>query len=192
MVQLISRALLLATNVHAGQQRKYNEGPYILHPIRVANKVAEVNKSPKLQIVALLHDSIEDGPVWVRETIKKDFGDEILNLVEEVTDKAQRSDGNRHVRKAINLQHLKDVSGDAQTVKLADIIDNLNSLMKSGDDKFLEIYMTEKHAQYSVLTRGNCCLRLELYTILEGYFGKRKMFQMWENYKKENGFHYSK
>jgi (p)ppGpp synthase/HD superfamily hydrolase len=77
----ISQALQVAARAHANQTDKSGE-PYILHPIRVAfdyglDTVAE-------QIVALLHDVIEDTPITYAE-IYAQFGDIIANGVASVS-----------------------------------------------------------------------------------------------------------
>lgn len=55
-------ALRLAYKAHNGQVRKFSGDPYVLHPIRVANKVKEYLAEDYWQAVALLHDVIEDCP----------------------------------------------------------------------------------------------------------------------------------
>ncbi len=61
MNELLEKALQIATDVHIYQVDKAGM-PYILHPIRVASKC----KTNEEQMVALLHDTIEDTEVTER------------------------------------------------------------------------------------------------------------------------------
>ena len=62
----------------------YNSKPVILHSIRVANLLMEMNYSKKVIVGALLHDIIEDTKITF-EQLNKDFGEEICALVSAVS-----------------------------------------------------------------------------------------------------------
>ena len=72
----------------------------------------------------------------------------------EVTDVSKKEDGNRAVRKHIDLMHLANASPEGQTIKLADLIDNTESITKY-DPGFAYKYMREKRDLLQVLTRGD-------------------------------------
>ncbi len=79
----VERAFLVAQKAHEGQLRKSGEH-YITHPIAVAKILAELGLNSETIIAALLHDTIEDTPYSLKE-LRRDFGDEIANLVDGVT-----------------------------------------------------------------------------------------------------------
>ena len=55
--EMLSKAILIATQAHAGQFDKGGK-PYILHPLTVLHKVGQV--SEEVQAIAVLHDVVED------------------------------------------------------------------------------------------------------------------------------------
>ena len=79
----ISRALALASKAHKGQKRKTGE-PYIIHPVAVAEIIANLKLDSRCISAALLHDVIEDSQ-YKHSDLQKQFGDEVANLVEGVT-----------------------------------------------------------------------------------------------------------
>jgi GTP diphosphokinase / guanosine-3',5'-bis(diphosphate) 3'-diphosphatase len=79
----ISRAYEVAKDAHHGQLRKSGE-EYITHPVAVAEILANLGLNPATIIAALLHDTVEDTK-YSLEQMRKDFGDEIANLVDGVT-----------------------------------------------------------------------------------------------------------
>ncbi|MEY3636076.1 MAG: hypothetical protein RL147_505 [Actinomycetota bacterium] len=79
----ISRAFVVAKDAHQGQLRKSGE-EYITHPVAVAEILANLGLNPATIIAALLHDTVEDTK-YSLDQMRKDFGDEIANLVDGVT-----------------------------------------------------------------------------------------------------------
>ncbi|MCW2747115.1 MAG: pyrophosphokinae, partial [Nocardioidaceae bacterium] len=82
-VALIQRAYDVAERMHDGQKRKSGD-PYITHPLAVATILAELGMTAPTLCAALLHDTVEDTP-YTLEQLRKDFGDEVLHLVDGVT-----------------------------------------------------------------------------------------------------------
>lgn len=79
----VERAFAIAEKAHEGQLRKSGER-YITHPVAVAQILAELGLNTETVIAALLHDTVEDTPYSLKE-LRRDFGDEIANLVDGVT-----------------------------------------------------------------------------------------------------------
>ena len=79
----IQRAFEIAKAAHAGQKRKSGED-YITHPVAVSQILAELGLNDQTIIASLLHDTVEDTPYSLTQ-LRKDFGDEIANLVDGVT-----------------------------------------------------------------------------------------------------------
>ncbi|MFC1665919.1 HD domain-containing protein [Pseudomonadota bacterium] len=126
-MNLIIRALAFAANKHRNQRRKdINASPYINHPIDLANVLSnEGNIDDEITLcAAVLHDTIEDTETTVAE-LRKVFGDDICNIVLEVSD-------DKHLpktqRKRLQIDHAAHISQRAKLVKLADKICNLRDM----------------------------------------------------------------
>ena len=81
--EMISLAYDFAEKAHAGQMRKSGE-PYIQHSLHTAYVLAEIKCDLPTVIAGLLHDVPEDTD-YTLEDVRKNFGDEIHDLVEGVT-----------------------------------------------------------------------------------------------------------
>lgn len=81
--EMLLKAYDYAKEAHANQKRASGE-PYFIHPCAVALILMELGLDAPTVAAALLHDVIEDTPV-TEEDIKREFGDEILELVSGVT-----------------------------------------------------------------------------------------------------------
>ena len=64
---------------------------------------------------------------------------------------------NRAARKLAHFRHTADASPDAQTIKLADIIDNTRAIVQL-DPNFARVYLVEKQVQIQLLSQGNRAL----------------------------------
>ena len=117
----------LAIQAHYGQVRRYTGEPYVNHPIAVAEIVSSITDDEDMIIAALLHDTVEDTDIGIDIIIAR-FGTRVGNLVTDVTNVSHPSHGNRAIRKSIDRNHLKQAHPDAKTIKLADLIDNTQSI----------------------------------------------------------------
>lgn len=151
----VAQAEAFATGAHGatGQKRKYTNEPYIVHPESVAKIVGSSYGSEDMIAAAWLHDVVEDTAV-TQKMIYNFFGPIISSYVYWLTDVSTKDDGNRATRKTIDRDHLSLAPSQAQTIKLADLIDNTESIMKY-DKEFAKVYMEEKRLLLNVLTRGN-------------------------------------
>ena len=82
-ITVIERAFVRAEQAHEGQLRK-SGAAYITHPVAVAEILADLGLDPNTIAAALLHDTVEDTP-YSAELLRREFGDEIANLVDGVT-----------------------------------------------------------------------------------------------------------
>jgi len=119
----ISHALEFMAEQHEGQLDKSGE-PYTWHPIRVALAVRAAGWSVDHQVVALLHDVLEDTKAKPAE-VRAFFGPEILEAVDAIT----RREGETY-RDFIKRCALHPV---ARIVKLHDIGDNSDPARKHAD-----------------------------------------------------------
>ena len=79
----LDAAFQAAAKAHEGQTRKSGEA-YITHPVAVAEILAELGLDDATLKAALLHDTVEDTKITL-ETIRRDFGNEVADLVDGVT-----------------------------------------------------------------------------------------------------------
>ena len=135
----LNKAYNFALEAHQNQKR--DEGvPYIIHPVAVAKILTELKLDSATITTGLLHDTIEDTNVTY-ETVRKEFGDEVANLVEGVTkisaleDKASTDSKAENFRKLI-LATSKDIR--VLLVKLADRLHNMRTIQFVKDkDKII-------------------------------------------------------
>ncbi|MBC7174519.1 MAG: bifunctional (p)ppGpp synthetase/guanosine-3',5'-bis(diphosphate) 3'-pyrophosphohydrolase, partial [Polyangiaceae bacterium] len=80
---LINKAYVYAARMHDGQLRKSGD-PYFVHPVSVANIIADLHLDASSVCAALLHDVVEDCEVS-NDEITKIFGTEVAFLVDGVT-----------------------------------------------------------------------------------------------------------
>ena len=125
--QLILKATHFAAKKHRDQRRKDEDAsPYINHPISVAKIISEIGnvEDPEVLAAALLHDTIEDTETTVDELIDN-FGERVCSLVQEVTDDKTLP---KLERKQKQIDHAKEISGDAALIKLGDKISNVTDI----------------------------------------------------------------
>ena len=158
-----------ASKAHEGQFRKYTNEPYIVHPFAVCGIVSSVTTDSSMLKAAILHDVVEDCEDVLLETIEFFFGTRVALLVDGLTDVSQPSDGNRALRKEIDLNHTAGAHPDAKTIKLADLIDNTKSIT-AFDPNFSVKYMREKKRLLEVLHEGNSTLHALATGYVEQYY----------------------
>ena len=164
---LEEQARRFATEAHAraGQRRKYTDEPYIVHPAAVVELVRSVSHDDALLAAAWLHDTVEDTPTTPGD-IEAPFGARVASLVEMLTDSAPATAKNRAARKLAHFRHTASASPEAQTIKLADIIDNTRAIVRFDPD-FARVYLVEKQIQITLLKQGDAQLWQQASTIIE-------------------------
>jgi (p)ppGpp synthase/HD superfamily hydrolase len=123
---LFLKALRFATIKHQNQLRKDGTTPYIIHPIEVTQILWETGAVRDLAtlLAALLHDTIEDTGTQPEE-IQQEFGQEVLSLVQEVTDDKSLP---KAERKRLQVEHAPHKSPRARQIKIADKINNIQAI----------------------------------------------------------------
>jgi len=119
-----------AAERHVKQKRKGKAAePYINHLIEVAHLVSCALSEPDANLVmaAFLHDTVEDVGVTADE-LRERFGTDVTALVLEVTDDKSLP---QEERKRLQVEHAPHLSVRAATIKLADKISNLRSMLVS-------------------------------------------------------------
>jgi GTP pyrophosphokinase len=128
-VSLIRKAWEFCVQHHEGQMRASGE-PYVIHPLEVAEVLAEMKLDATAIAAGLLHDSVEDTPA-TNEEIEESFGDQVAHIVEGVTKIDKIQFANREDRQAENVRKmLLAMVSDVRVVliKLADRLHNMRTL----------------------------------------------------------------
>src|SRR5271163_5058277 len=135
-IALIRKAWEFCVGHHAGQLRASGE-PYIIHPLEVAEVLAEMKLDATAIAAGLLHDAVEDTPA-TREEIEAGFGDQVAHIVEGVTKIDKIQFANREDRQAENVRKmLLAMVSDVRVVliKLADRLHNMRTLEHMPPEK---------------------------------------------------------
>jgi guanosine-3',5'-bis(diphosphate) 3'-pyrophosphohydrolase len=126
----VLRAADTAARWHVHQRRKGTaQEPYINHLLEVASLVTEATggTDPNLVIAALLHDAVEDQGV-TSEILASEFGQDVADIVMEVTDDKTLPKGERKRRQ---IEAAPKKSREAKLIKLADKTSNLRTIASS-------------------------------------------------------------
>lgn len=120
------RAAHFAAKKHKGQKRSNGKTPYIAHPIAVAKILHDEAgiKDDATIIASLMHDTIEDTNT-TREEIAELFGNEVASIVAEVSNPPGIG-ANKH---QWQIDHAKELSDKAASLKVADKIANLRDIV---------------------------------------------------------------
>jgi GTP diphosphokinase / guanosine-3',5'-bis(diphosphate) 3'-diphosphatase len=128
-VKQVVRAFEVAEQAHTGQTRLSGE-PYIVHPIGVAEMLAELGMDTPTIVAALLHDTVEDTQMTV-DAIAREFGDEAAALVDGVTKLDRIKVASREEQQAESLRKmLIAMASDFRVlvIKLADRLHNMKTI----------------------------------------------------------------
>ena len=131
----LSKAYTFALNAHKDQKRDSGD-PYLIHPVAVADILTDLKLDSATIATGLLHDTIEDTKITY-ETVKKEFGKEVADLVEgvskisELEGKVIENSKAENIRKLI-LATSKDIR--VLLVKLADRLHNMRTLNSISDE----------------------------------------------------------
>ena len=127
--ETLNKAYDFAVKAHSNQKRDSGD-PYVFHPIAVANILTELKLDSATIATGLLHDTIEDT-IATYETVKKEFGEEVADLVNGVTKLSALENKVLSNTKAENFRKLilatsKDIR--VLLVKLADRLHNMRTI----------------------------------------------------------------
>lgn len=132
-MDILEKAIVFATEKHAGMVRKGTANPYILHPLEAAAIVGTMTTDREVIAAAVLHDVVEDTPTSISE-IEERFGERIARLV------AAESENKREdrpaaetwrIRKEETLTHLRNETDLAvKMITLGDKLSNIRSIYR--------------------------------------------------------------
>ncbi len=142
-VPAVARAYAFAAAAHRGQTRAGGE-PYIVHPVAIAETLADLRLDTRTVMAGLLHDVVEDTGITLAE-VRHEFGDEVANLVDGVTklshielqvrpqDSRAEADSRAESLRKMVLAMAEDVR--VVLMKLADRLHNMRTLGAMPADK---------------------------------------------------------
>jgi len=158
--ELIRRAYLFSALHHRGQKRASGE-PYLVHPLEVANILADMRLDEVSVSTGLLHDVVEDTLVDL-DTIRSYFGDEITLLVDGLTKIAHISNLSKEKQQAENVRKMVLAMIPYVRVVLIKLADRLHNM------RTMQFLKPEKRARIAQET-------LDIYAPIAHRLGMGKM-----------------
>lgn len=167
--------LEFVVSAHSGQKRKYTGEPYHNHLKRVSDEVLVLN--PYAAFIGLGHDLIEDTDEtkesierYLHEVMDGDYLgikfiiDGIICLTDEYT-KEKYPNMNRSERKGMEIDRLTHMHPVYQSIKYADITDNISSIVEHDPD-FGLVYVKEKIKLVNRMRYGDIDLMIKCFHML--------------------------
>ncbi len=136
-VDIIIKAYYYSEKAHSNAPLRFSGEKFFIHPYNVAMILADLNMDVSTIAAGFLHDVIEDTDTTY-EDIKKEFGEEIANLVDGVTKLSKVKYSNKEERQAESLRKMiiamsKDIR--VVIIKLADRLHNIRTLEYMKEEK---------------------------------------------------------
>jgi GTP diphosphokinase / guanosine-3',5'-bis(diphosphate) 3'-diphosphatase len=135
-VELLRRAYVFSALEHKGQVRHSGE-PYLVHPLEVADILADMKLDVVCVASGLLHDVVEDTLTTI-ERIRETFGEEVAHIVEGVTKISTIPFSTSEERQVENFRKMLLAMVDdirVILVKLADRLHNMRTLQYMPEDR---------------------------------------------------------
>jgi GTP diphosphokinase / guanosine-3',5'-bis(diphosphate) 3'-diphosphatase len=139
-VELLRRAYVFSAFEHRGQVRHSGE-PYLIHPLAVADFLADMKLDAVAIAAGLLHDVVEDTLTTI-ERIRELFGPEVAHVVEGVTKISAIPFSSSEERQAENFRKMLLAMVDdirVILVKLADRLHNMRTLNHLSEERRVKI-----------------------------------------------------
>jgi guanosine-3',5'-bis(diphosphate) 3'-pyrophosphohydrolase len=138
--ELLHKAYAFGAFEHKGQVRRSGE-PYFIHPLEVADILADMRLDPVAIAAGLLHDIVEDTPNTI-EKVRELFGEQVAHVVEGVTKLSTLQFSSSEERQAESFRKMLLAMVDdirVILVKLADRLHNMRTLHHLPEERRLRI-----------------------------------------------------
>jgi guanosine-3',5'-bis(diphosphate) 3'-pyrophosphohydrolase len=138
--ELLRRAYVFSAREHKGQVRRSGE-PYLVHPLEVADILADMRLDVVAIAAGLLHDIVEDTPTSI-EKIRELFGEQVAHVVEGVTKLSALQFSSSEERQAESFRKMLLAMVDdirVILVKLADRLHNMRTLHYMPEDARIRV-----------------------------------------------------
>jgi (p)ppGpp synthase/HD superfamily hydrolase len=172
-MDMIEKALQIASQAHNGQFRKGTQIPYITHPIAVGMILMKAGYSDEIVAAGILHDTVEDTDLTIEE-IEREFGPKVAEIVAGCSEPDKSLSWEK--RKEHTIEFLKAASNDIRAVACADKLHNIRSII---DD-----YEQNGEAVWSRFKRGKAQQGWYYTNIVES-LGNQSTFALLEELKRE-------
>lgn len=177
-MKTFEEAIKFATNAHSGMVRKWENTPYILHPMEVSVIAGTMTDNEEIIAAALLHDTVEDTEVTM-EGIRDKFGNRVADLVKSETEDKRSylpPDATWQVRKEESLEVLKNTNDlGVKILWLSDKLSNMRSFyrkyVKCGDSLWQDFHQKDPDKQFWY------------YNTIADLLSDLKEFEAWKEYK---------
>ena len=137
---LLRRAYVFSAKEHRGQLRKSGE-PYLIHPLEVANILAELKLDVVCVVCGLLHDVVEDTLTDI-DSVSEYFGTEVAHIIEGLTKISKMKFSSLEEHQAENFRKMLMAMVDdirIILIKLADRLHNMRTLQHLSEERRLRI-----------------------------------------------------
>lgn len=125
---MIYEAIQTALKMHDRQIRKLDGDIYAAHPLEVGLMLASLGASDDVVIAGILHDTVEDTPLTLRD-IELKFGPKVAYLVKGCSEDDKSMDWKK--RKTDMIQYVKrSASVEEQLIILVDKVSNIKSMYR--------------------------------------------------------------
>lgn len=132
-MDVLERAIVFATEAHAGKLRKGSGLPYILHPMEVSVIISTMSRNKELIAAGVLHDVVEDAKVALDE-IRRLFGNNVARLVQANTENKRRElppEQTWRLRKEETVEYLRTRADlDEKILIFSDKLSNLRGFYR--------------------------------------------------------------
>src|SRR6187551_2523367 len=138
--ELLRRAYVFSAYEHKGQVRRSGE-PYLVHPLEVADILADMRLDVVAIAAGLLHDIVEDTPNTI-EKVRELFGEQVAHVVEGVTKLSTLQFSSSEERQAESFRKMLMAMVDdirVILVKLADRLHNMRTLFHLPEERRMRI-----------------------------------------------------
>jgi GTP diphosphokinase / guanosine-3',5'-bis(diphosphate) 3'-diphosphatase len=163
-VELLRRAYVFSAMEHKGQVRHSGE-PYLVHPLAVADFLADMKLDAVAVAAGLLHDVVEDTLTTIQR-IEELFGPEVAHVVEGVTKISAIKFSSSEERQAENFRKMLLAMVDdirVILVKLADRLHNMRTLNHLPEERRLSIAQETRDIYAPIANRlGMSKVKIEL------------------------------
>lgn len=131
-MNIVEKALQIASKSHRNQCRKNTDIPYITHPVTVGMMLMKAGYDDDIIAAGILHDTVEDTELTLKD-IEREFGPRIARIVEGCSEPNKSLPWKE--RKEHTIEFLKTASEEIRVVACADKLHNIRSIIKDYEQQ---------------------------------------------------------